>query len=147
MAINYWAGSSQVSVPNNTTLTLWTLSELAAAMGGGRYLATCDAMVAFLDRVQKSSGEFPYAVGDAHPRPHFLCYRSDAFELLDLIHYYRLTGQKTVLPIMEKLGQLLSGGVTESGAARYNCHQETPEVPYYTAALAAALGQATMCWA
>jgi hypothetical protein len=144
MAVNYWANSTETSVPNNTTLTLWTLAELAAATNDRQYLADKTEMLAFLRQVQLASGELPYEVGRGHAtgRPHFLCYQYNAFEFLDLCHYYHKTGDEAVLSILNQLAQFLSSGVTESGAARYNCQQVKPETVYYTAAVATALGQA-----
>lgn len=145
LAINYWANEQNGPVPNNTTLTLWTLAELATVTRNSQYLAPSTAMVAFLSRVQMPSGEFPYEVGytPAEHRPHFLCFQYNAFEFLDLTRYYQLTKDKTVLHILENLARFLSTGLTAAGAARYNCHQPTPETIYYTAALATALSQAT----
>lgn len=145
LAINYWANEQNGPVPNNTTLTLWTLAELATATGDSQYLAPSTAMLAFLSRVQMASGEFPYEVGHtaAEHRPHFLCFQYNAFEFLDLTRYYQLTKDKAVLHILEKLARFLSTGLTDTGAARYNCHQAQPETTYYTAAIATALSQAT----
>lgn len=145
VAVNYWADGKNGMVPNNTTLTLWLLAELAAATGEHLYLEPCAAMIDFLAQVQMKSGELPYEVGPmlTSSRPHFLCYQYNAFEFLDLSHYYQLTGDGAVLPILCKLAGFLATGITPAGAARYNCHQATPEAPYYTAAVAQALQQAT----
>jgi hypothetical protein len=144
-AVNYWADSSAGMVPNNTTLTLWTLAELADASRDEKYLKPCKALIAFLSQVQMASGEMPYVVANAQAkeRPHFLCFQYNAFEFLDLAHYYRLTGDDKVWPILEKLAQFLATGVSTSGAARYNCHHDKPEVPYYTVAVATALKRAS----
>ena len=146
LAINYWANSSANMVPNNTTLTLWVLASLAEATNDDLYLAPCEAMVAFLRHVQTEGGELPYVVPAAKTkgRPHFLCFQYNAFEFLDLVHYYRITGDQAVWPILEKLAIFLSKGLSDSGAARYDCYHTRPEVPHFTAAVAAALDQATM---
>jgi hypothetical protein len=145
LAINYWASSPSGMVPNNTSLTLWVLAELADASNDVQYLAPCEAMVAFLDAVQMENGELPYAVASSADsgRPHFLCFQYNAFEFLDLVHYYGITSDQSVWPILGRLATFLSQGVSESGAARYDCYHDGPEVLYYTAAVAAALSQAT----
>jgi hypothetical protein len=145
-AVNYWVNSSSAIVPNNTTLTLWLLAKLAEATNDERYLAPCRAMVTFLRHVQTERGELPYAVPGtkARGRPHFLCFQYNAFEFLDLVHYYRITEDQEVWPILEKLAIFLSTGLSDSGAARYDCFHTRPEVSYYTAAAAAALSQATV---
>ncbi|GAJ16445.1 unnamed protein product, partial [marine sediment metagenome] len=48
------------------------------------------------------------------------------------------------MPLLKGIASFLCRGITESGAARYDCHGEKPEVPYYTAAVAAALSRATV---
>lgn len=146
LAVNYFANVPTGMVPNNTTLTLWTLARLADATGNDGYLAACESMVAWLHRVQLQSGELPYAVESSKGRGicHFLCYQYNAFEFLDLAKYYLITGDQAVWPIVERLASYLSTGVAESGAARYDCHHDTPEVTYYTASIAAALSQATV---
>ncbi len=145
LAVNYFANVPTGMVPNNTTLTLLTLAKLADATNDGQYLELREGMVAWLSQVQLPSGELPYAVesSEGKGRRHYLCYQYNAFEFLDLVEYYRITGDQAMWPVMEKLASYLSTGVTESGAARYDCDRETPEVPYYTAAIGAALSQAT----
>jgi hypothetical protein len=145
-AVNYWFNSSSAMVPNNTTLTLWLLAKLAEATNDDQYLAPCGSMIAFLQHVQTEGGELPYAVpgSKARGRPHFICFQYNAFELLDLVHYYRVTGDQAIWPILEKLAIFLSTGLSDSGAARYDCYHTQPEVSYFTAATAAALSQATV---
>jgi hypothetical protein len=145
LAINYWASSSSGMVPNNTSLTLWLLAELADASDDVQYLTPCEAMVAFLRDVQMENGELPYVVETStdRGRPHFLCFQYNAFEFLDLVCYYRITRDQSLWPVLGRLANFLSEGISESGAARYNCYQDAPEVLYYTAAVAAALSQAT----
>jgi hypothetical protein len=143
-AVNYWAGRAGGVVPNNTTLTLWALAALGAATGDQSVCAPCPAMIAFLKSAQLESGELPYVFdpGDeSKSRIHFLCYQYNAFECLDLVHYYLLTGDPAVLSIIEPLAGFLATGLTRSGAVRYNCDSESPVVPYYAAATAAALSQ------
>lgn len=146
LAINYFANVAGGMVPNNTTLTLLTLAKLADATNDDQYLELCEGMVAWLSQVQLQRGELPYAVesSEGKGRRHYLCYQYNAFEFLDLAQYCRVTGDQAVWPVLEKLAIFLSKGISESDAARYDCHRERPEVPYYTAAVAAALSQATV---
>jgi len=146
LAVNYFADVPSAMVPNNTTLTLLTLAKLADATGDDQYLALSRSMVAWLRQVQLVTGELPYAVETSERKGHrhYLCYHYSAFEFLDLAQYYRITGDQAVWSILEKLAVFLSKGISESGAARYDCYREGPEVPYYTAAVATALSQATV---
>lgn len=146
LAVNYWAGSSAGMVPNNTTLTLWTLAEIAYLTNDESVLQPCEAMVSFLNQVQMENGELPYVIENSNVegRLHFLCFQYNAFQFLDLVRYYRITGDQNVWRILEKLAIFLSKGVSKSGAARYDCHRGRPEMPYYTAVVALALSQATV---
>ncbi len=148
LAVNYFAhnsGGFGGGVPNNSTLALWTLAKLAKVTADDQYLTMAPGMVAWLNHVQLPSGELPYAVGGpGRPdRPHFLCYQYNAFEFLDLVHYYRLTQDRGAWRMMERLARYLATALTPRGAARYDCTHELPEIPYYTAALGAALSRAT----
>jgi hypothetical protein len=148
LAINYFAHTSGRGggVPNNTTLVLWNLAKLAKVTNDDRFLVICRPMVAWLNHVQLQSGELPYALGNtkSKDRIHFLCYQYNAFEFMDLVHYYRITGDKAIWPVLEGLASYLSTGLTKEGGARYNCLHKTPEVIYYTSAIAQALSQATL---
>jgi hypothetical protein len=140
-AINYFADDRQLLVPNNSVLTLRTLAELARATGDDAVLGPCGGMLAFLANVQEASGELPYRLG-ARERRHFLCYQYNAFQLLDLQRYHWTTGDEAALPILQGLARFLAGGVGSDGAAACACGSAEPEVVYYAAALAAALGAA-----
>ncbi|HEY3108101.1 MAG TPA: hypothetical protein VGL23_05075 [Chloroflexota bacterium] len=145
LAVNYFANVAGGMVPNNTVLTLRTLARFVEATGDGAYLSRSPAMVAWLARAQVDTGELPYALArmGGPGRPHFLCYQYNAFEFLDLVEYYRLTDDRAIRPVLERLAAFISTGLTGSGAARYNCHHDRPEVPYYTAAVARALSEAS----
>jgi hypothetical protein len=145
LAINYFANVAGGMVPNNSALTLRTLARFAAVTGDQSYLSPAPAMVAWLAGAQVETGELPYALvaGGGRGRPHFLCYQYNAFELLDLAEYHRLTGDPAIRPVLARLAAFLSTGLTASGAARHSCGRERPELPYYTAAVARALGEAT----
>ncbi len=144
LSINYFAGWDR-AVPNNDTLVLWTIAALADASGSDEYLEYAKPLVSWLVDVQLDSGELPYLIGTGGDpdRPHFLCYQYNAFEFVDLAHYLALTGDGSVVPLMQSLAGYLAGGVTEQGWARYDCYDETIKVPYYTTALGNALRVAT----
>lgn len=145
LAINYFGNVPGGRVPNNSASALRTFALLAKAAGDDQYLDECRGMVAFVKRYQTQEGELPYSVRGVtnKGRVHFLCYQYNAFEFLNLVDYYHLTQDQEIWPVLEKLAPFVAVGVTDSGAARYNCYQDTPEVPYYTAAVGAALSQAT----
>ena len=144
LAINYFSNVRGGMVPNNTASVLRFLAKLADATADAQYLALCDGMVAWLIHVQLKTGELPYSVANLNGegRIHFLCYQYNAFEFLNLAKYYQLTDDRRILPVLERLAAYLATGISESGAARYDCHHERPQVLYYTAAVAAALSQA-----
>lgn len=142
LAVNYFLGDSKGKVPNNSTQTILLLAELYDADRREEYLAPIPGLLRFIERVQRPSGEIPYVL-EGRDMPHFLCYQYNAFELLDFYKYYRLTGDRRVWPIMERLAGYLAGGASPSGASRYNCARSWPEVVYYTAVLGAALSRST----
>jgi hypothetical protein len=145
LAVNYFANRPGGMVPNNSTLTARMLARLAQVSGDVAYLERCPALIRFVRDAQRETGELPYVVGrgPGEGRDHFLCFQYNAFELLDLVEYHRLSDDAHVLPIIEGIGRFLSGGLTGSGAGRYNCSRDRPEILYYTAAIAAALSQVT----
>lgn len=145
LAVNYFANLDAGMVPNNSTIALQMLAKLAHVTNDEQFLATCPGMVTWLNEVQLESGELPYAAPRAtdEGRPHFLCYQYNAFEFLDLVEYHQLTQDAAIWPLLERLAGYLSHGLTEVGAARYDCFQATPELPYYTLAVGQALSQAT----
>jgi hypothetical protein len=143
LAVNYFAHNSGSSggVPNNTTLVLWQAARLAQLTKDDRFRDECSALLNWLAHVQRPNGELPYSVG-ARGRVHFLCYQYNAFEFMDLAHYYRITGDHRAWAVMEGLATYLAGGLA-GGAARYECSRQYPEVLYYTTAVAEALSQAS----
>jgi hypothetical protein len=145
LAVNYFANRPGGMVPNNSTLTARTLARLAQVSGNDAYLERCPALIRFVRDAQRETGELPYIVASplGAARDHFLCLQYNAFELLDLVEYHRASDDADVLPIIEGIGRFLSGGLTSSGAARYDCSRDRPEILYYTAAVAAALSQVT----
>jgi DUF1680 family protein len=146
-AVNYFAHrpGDGGGVPNNSTLLLWLLARLYQSSGEARFLEPCNKMVAWLAHVQLPSGELPYALGTTaeKDKTHFLCFQYNSFEFMDMVHYYRITGDAEIWPVIQKLALYLSAGLTDEGKARFDCLHPTPEVPYYTMAIARALSQAT----
>ncbi len=104
LAINYFAhesGENDGGVPNNSTLVLWNMARLADVTHDDQYLEYCTPLVRWLAHVQCESGELPYEVGSSHRqgRVHFLCYQYNAFEFMDLVHYYQITNDQNVLQL------------------------------------------------
>lgn len=143
LAINYFRHGDGEIVPNNTTLTLRFLARLYEATGDAAVLQPAGAMIALLRHVQRPSGELPYRLGH-RATPHFLCYQYNAFQFLDLAAYYQATRDPAVGPLLEGLAGFLAGALAPNGAARFDCRRERPQVIYYTAAVGAALSQATV---
>lgn len=147
LAVNYFAhvDTDGGGVPNNSTLVLWLLARLYETTENDSYLDLTAPLAQWLSDSQLGTGELPYLVGatPATDRIHFLCQQYNAFEFMDLAHYYRITKDETVWPLMKRLAAFLSEGFTQGGYARYDCGNERIEVTYYTAALAQALQQAT----
>ncbi len=148
LAINYFGNYGTAMVPNNSASAVRVFAMLAKAAHDDRYLEKCRPMVRWLNHVQLASGELPYYVrppqeeGKAD-RIHFLCHQYNAFEFLNLADYYDISGDREILPVLQKLAKYLAIGITATGACRYTCGKEFPEVAYYTTALGAALRRAT----
>jgi len=148
LAVNYFAHASgdHGGVPNNSTLVLWLLARLFEVTHDESYLEYAAPLARWLAHVQVESGELPYAIGtrSRSSRPHYLCHQYNAFEFMDLVHYHRITGDESVVPMMAQLANFLSAGITDEGYARFDCGNDSIEVVYYTAAVAQALSQATV---
>ncbi|NQT25579.1 hypothetical protein HQ585_09510 [candidate division KSB1 bacterium] len=143
--IHYFAGEGGALVPNNATLTLELFGELFEVTRDDKYLEHCSKMVNFLKMVQLESGELPYSIGvdGGSGRTHFMCYQYNAFQLIDLLHYYQATSDENILDVVKKLAMYISTGIHADGHAHYACFKPYPEVVYYTAALGAALLKAS----
>jgi len=141
LSINYFAGIKGRLVPNNATLTLAFLSELYRETKDLKHLKYSEEMIRFLKYAQKESGELPYAfeIPGTQGREHFLCFQYNSFQLMDLATFYNITQNKDVYDVLKGLARFISTGVEKDGHSRYNCFKSTPIVPYYTAAIAAAL--------
>lgn len=140
-AVNYFNNVKRGMVPNNTTLAVWFESALARAAKNESYSEHVDGLLSFLERHQRESGEMPYVVGSSmgEGRTHYLCFQYNAFQFLDLAHYYAMTADERALRIMKRLAEFLGQALTIDGDARYDCFRDTPVVHYFTAAVAAAL--------
>ncbi len=143
LAVNYF-DLPRGNVPNNTTNTIWFLAESACYEPDPSGEEKIEAMKAFLKEVQLPNGEFPYIVESPYEKEkvHYLCYQYNAFEFLDLYHYYKLRSDRDVLTLLRKLAGFLSQGMTEDGWTKASCLHARPCVLYYTAALATALWKA-----
>jgi hypothetical protein len=144
-AVNYF-DTPRGKVPNNSTAAMWFLSELADATGDPDYHDRSRQMLSFLSDVQKESGEMPYELpGEGYPRsiPHYQCFQYNAFQLIDLYHFWKRTGCEAARTVAAKLAEFLAGGVTASGACRYSCGSELPRVIYHAHTLAYALSCAS----
>jgi hypothetical protein len=135
LAINYHAHTQEM-VPNVTTMVLWLSAELRQLTGDTQYLQHARDMLRFLEYSLMENGELQYIY---EKRPHFQCYQYNAFEFMDLAHYYQLTCDDQVRPLLGKMAAYLAGGLTGRASCRYDCFKEVPEVNYWTAALATAL--------
>lgn len=145
-AVNYFSFENDDfgGVPNNSTMVLWMLARMFELSGDPKYLEPCQKMVNWLRHVQLPSGELPYQLRRtaADHRIHFLCYQYNAFEFMDLVSYYKITGDADIQPVIRRLAEYLSGGLTDEGNGRFDCHKETPDVLYYTVAIARAISLA-----
>lgn len=148
LAINYFGNYGTAMVPNNSASAVRVFAMVAKACHAQKYLDICRPMVRWLKHVQLETGELPYYVRPPHEkgkpdRIHFLCHQYNAFEFLNLADYFDLTGDEAILPVLRNLARYLVTGVTATGACRYTCDKEFPEVAYYTTALGASLRRAT----
>ena len=138
LATNYYAHSTDI-VPNVTTMLIWLSAELFQITGDSAYLEFTEPMLRFVQHSQLSTGELPYELGT---HTHYLCYQYNSFEFLDLAHYYQITENEQVRPLLSRMAEYLASGVTERGSCRQDCYREFPEVNYWTASLATALRKA-----
>lgn len=135
IAANYYA-HSQYLVPNVTTMLVWLSAELADLTQDDYYLQYTEPMLRFLRYCQLDNGELPY---EHLERPHFMCFQYNSFEFLDLANYDSLRPDNNQQSLLQQLAAFLATGVRANGSCRYNCHKQTPEVNYWTAALGTAL--------
>jgi hypothetical protein len=142
LAVNYFAQAGQARVPNNSVTTLRVLAELADATGDPSYCDLYPDLFRFVQRVQRSSGELPYAVpgadGQGKGRPHFQCFQYNAFQCLNLMRRQALTGDSQAQAVAEKVLSFLTTGQDSDGHVHYQCGDRSRAVIYHTAAAAAA---------
>ena len=144
LAVNYFANQGAARVPNNSAFVLRFLAALADATRESSYLNPCAGLITFMERAQKSSGEFPYSLGAAvaEDRPHFQCYQYNAFQCLDLMAYYEMTGDPIAASLFLRTLKFLAAGLAADGHAPYDCGESRRQVTYHTAVLAAAFDRA-----
>jgi len=140
LAVNYFASRGSGRVPNNSAFVLRFLAELADATGDPSYLEPCQGMITFLERAQLPTGELPYvAAGPGCPeRRHFQCFQYNAFQCLDLMRFFELSGGDVLCPLVSNLLSFLRGGLAPQGYCYYQCGVRYRTVTYHTAVLSAA---------
>jgi hypothetical protein len=147
MAVNYFADRVGPRVPNNSSDVLRFLAEFAEATNDEGVLAPVQrGLVSFMRNVQKATGEYPYAVPGVAPgktREHFQCFQYNAFQCIGLARYYELTGDKAIVPAIERVARFLGTGLAPDGHLWYSCHDERREVVYHAAAAVAAFACAS----
>jgi hypothetical protein len=144
-AINYF-DRPRGKVPNNSVEAAWLFLRLWKATGDSRLLEHVDALLAFVEEVQRPNGELPYIVEGPYERgrEHYLCFQYNAFQFLKLAWCAALRPRTQADRILPRLARFLEQGVTATGACAADCsHADSggPEVDYYTAALGAALSE------
>lgn len=145
LAVNYFAAPGKERVCNNSAFTLRLLAELADVTGEAPYLETCPGMLRFLSRAQTPGGELPYTApgeGGGRGRLHFQCCQYNAFQFLDLVRYWELTGDTAAREIVTRQVNFLRASQADDGHARYQCGSRSRQVTYHAAVLAAALAKA-----
>lgn len=143
LAINYFSNWTRGLIPNNSTLALAFFGRLAQVTGDDQYLQYCPEMIAFLADVQLETGEFPYSLeglnGEGKDKIHFQCFQYHAFQLQDLAMYHEATGDGRVLPLIRKVAEFIEPSVRVDGSTQFDCADSGVQMPYNTAAIAAAL--------
>ena len=146
LAVNYFAECETSRVPNNSAFVLRFLAELADLTGDRIFLRPADGMIAFLRNVQMPYGEFPYSTPGTEPRAkswgHFQCYQYNAFECLDLMKYFELTGDGALPALIRSCARFLLGGLAEDGQAYYDCTNRSRHITYHAAAVGAVFAEA-----
>lgn len=136
LAVNYFADQVAERVPNNTAFYLRFLAELDAATG---FVTDADGrrqLLNFMSEAQMPSGEIPYEMDGG--MAHFQCYQYNAFQAIDLLRFYELTGDAAARAIAERVLAFLAGGVCEDGHVAYGCDSSKRAVTYHAAVGAAA---------
>ena len=114
---------------------------MAEVTGDLAYLDKCHGMIQFIRQAQLPSGEVPYVYRD--PRwLHFQCFQYQAFLYLDVLEYYRFTGDEQARDVLVRILGFLPRGIAPEGFAYYQCGQKRRTVHYHTGVVAAALATA-----
>jgi hypothetical protein len=146
LSVNYFAKRRTARIPNNSAFVLRFLSELADVTGDNAYVHSCPGLVTFIRQSQQSSGEIPYMVRSNLSKgkcwDHFQCNQYNAFQCLDLMRYFEITGDPALRPILAACLKFLRGGLAENGRAFYDCSNHRKNVTYYSAAMGAAFDMA-----
>lgn len=145
-AINYF-DRPRGKIPNNSVIAAWYFLRLWVATGDRRFLKYFGDLTDFVEAVQLPAGEIPYIVESPYEkaRDHYLCFQYNAYQFLHLAWSSKLNPGGWVNSVMPKLARFLEKGVQAEGVCANNCARVRgggPEVPYYTAALGAALFEA-----
>lgn len=146
-AVNYF-DRPRGKVPNNSVIAAWFFLRLWRATGDARFLEHVPALWDFIEAAQLPSGEIPYIVESPREpaRPHYLCFQYNAYEFLHLAWSRTLKPDLGDESLLARLAGFLERGVKPTGACANNCASVAgggPEVDYYTAALGAALYEAS----
>ncbi|MGH9406301.1 MAG: hypothetical protein ACRD3D_10760 [Terriglobia bacterium] len=145
-AINYF-DRPRGKVPNNSVTAAWFFLRMQRASGDPRSLAHVPALVRFVECIQTPEGEIPYIVeGPFEPaRRHYLCFQYNAFQFLYMAWAERLAPGTWRRGTLERLAGFVRTGVRRNGACANDCSARNggPETDYYTAALGAALDEAS----
>jgi hypothetical protein len=144
-AVNYF-DRPRGKIPNNSVEVAWFFLRLWKASGDPRVADDAESMLEFVAAEQLPSGELPYIVDGPYERrrDHYLCFQYNAFEFLKLAWCNGLRTSATSSRILPSLARYLAAGVRTNGSSATDCFHigSGPEVDYYTAVLAAALGEA-----
>ena len=147
-AVRYFAGRGDELVPNNSALAARLAAELALLDDSdGAWTEQSLRLARFVSRSQLPSGEVPYVApppgSSVGGRRHFQCYQYNAFQLLDLLRCYEVTGAAELKPFLGRLAAFVLSGLDDDGTVFYDCRRRRGRVHYHTAAVAAALTRAS----
>jgi hypothetical protein len=145
--INYF-DQPRGKVTNNSVIAAWYFLRLWNATRDPRYLEHVDGLLDFVVSVQQPTGELPYIIGNQYEavRQHYLCYQYNAFQFLHLAWSNSLKPGRWAESLLARLARFLETGVHSTGACAKDCRHARrggPEVDYYTAAMGAALQEAS----
>jgi hypothetical protein len=146
-AVHYFARRPGLLVPNNSALAARLLAESWALDSSDDELRErVLRLVRFVGQSQLPSGELPYTLpflpSQDGGRLHFQCYQYNAFQLLDLLRCYELTGFDMRRPL-ERLAAFVYAGVDGDGHVFFDCRRGRRRVVYHIGVVAAALDQAS----